>query len=86
MFKILFAIILFFGLFLMLTGVVGVKILRALFGFGNKPSQQSKQDQTHTYSNSENREKIFKKHEGEYVEFEEIDEKHKEDLKEKDEQ
>lgn len=73
MFKFLFGIIAIFGLFLLLTGAVGVKILRSLFGFGNKP-QQPKHDEPRNYPSPENRDKIFGEHEGEYVEFEEIKE------------
>lgn len=73
MFKLLFGIIIFFGLFLLLTGALGVKILRSLLGFENKP-QQPKNDAPRNYPNPENRDKIFGEHEGEYVEFEEIKE------------
>lgn len=78
MFKLLFGIIIFFGLLLLLTGALGMKILRSLFGFGNKPTQQPRNEETRTYSNPESRDKIFGEHEGEYVEFEEIEEKHEE--------
>lgn len=82
MFRILFGILLIFVLFLLLTGAFGVKILRSLFGFGSKTPQQNQKNQTHTYSKSKSRKKIFGKHEGEYVEFEEIDEENDEEKKE----
>lgn len=75
MLKLLLGILIFFGLILMLAGAFGVKMLRSLFGFGNKPSQQPRTDETYTPGN-DNRDKIFGEHEGEYVEFEEIEEKH----------
>lgn len=73
MFKFLFGLILLVVLFLMLTGALGVRILRALFGFGRKPSQRQQEPPT-SYSRPRSRKKIFEKHEGEYVDFEEIKE------------
>ncbi|NLI72162.1 MAG: DUF4834 family protein [Bacteroidales bacterium] len=78
MFRILFGILIILGLFLLLTGSFSVKVLRTLFGFGNKTPQKNQNEPTHTYSKPKNRNKIFGKHEGEYVEFEEIEEEEQE--------
>lgn len=72
MLKFLFGIILFFGFILMLAGVLGLKILRELFGFGRKSQHQSRQTTSNSASRSKRSKKIFGKHEGEYVDFEEI--------------
>lgn len=85
MFKLLIGLLLFFGLMILVAGALGLKFLRSLFGLGNKSPKQSPNDQSQTYSAPESREKVFKKHEGEYVEFKEI-EVAEEDIKEKDEQ
>ena len=73
MFKLLFGIIIFFVLFLLLTGALGMKILRSLFGFKHRPTQQPQNEETRTYSNPESKDKIFGEHEGEYVDYEEVD-------------
>ncbi len=84
MFKLLFGIIIFFVLFLLLTGALGIKILRSLLGFKNRPTQQPRNEDTRTYSNPESKDKIFGDHEGEYVDYEEVDttESPKRDFKE----
>ncbi|NLO72166.1 MAG: DUF4834 family protein [Porphyromonadaceae bacterium] len=80
MIKLLFGLNIFFGLILFLTGALGVKILRTLFGFGRK-QKPTKNNQTHTYTDIRNRDKVFGDDVGEYVEFEEVDENNDNDDK-----
>ena len=73
MFKLLLGIIVFFVLILLLAGSLGISLLRLLFGFGNKINQQQSET-TQTTSNKTDKDKVFGKQEGEYVEFEEVKE------------
>lgn len=74
MFKLLIGIIAFGGLFLLLLGSMGLRILRSLFGFGKRSNTSNKDNSTReTYSEPTEKNKIFGEHEGEYVEFEEIE-------------
>jgi len=73
MFKLLLGIIVFFVLILLLAGSLGISLLRLLFGFGNKINQQQPES-TQTTSNKTDKDKVFGKQEGEYVEFEEVKE------------
>lgn len=79
MFSFLFSILVFIGLLILLVVSFGLNFLRALFGIGRKKRSQPKDEPTYTPPQTERREKIFGKHEGEYVDFEEIVE---EDLEE----
>lgn len=73
MFKLLFGLLLVILLIILLAGSIGISLLRALFGIGTK-QQQPPREKTRTYSEPKNREKVFDKNEGEYVEYEEIKE------------
>ncbi len=75
MFSFLFSILVFIGLLILLVVSFGLSFLRALFGFGRKRHSQPDSAPTYTPPQTEGREKIFGKHEGEYIDFEEIVEK-----------
>ncbi|HHT22794.1 MAG TPA: DUF4834 family protein [Bacteroidales bacterium] len=79
MFKFLIGILVFFGLLILLVVSLGLSFLRALFGFGRKRHSQPDSAPTYTPPQTEGREKIFGKHEGEYIDFEEITENDKND-------
>ena len=72
MFKFLYGLILFFVLLVLLAGALGIGFLRSIFGIGKQQSSRRSDDTTHTPSNPD-KDKIFGDHEGEYVDFEEID-------------
>lgn len=74
--------IFFFVVLLVLA--LAAQFLRSLFGFGRKSRKEDTQggdSQYNTESNSSERQKVFDRSEGEYVEYEEIvdeEKKHKE--------
>ncbi len=78
----LFYIIIFIGLFIILSafGLLGV-ILRFFFGGffgGGSSSKQSGEKKNRWYTHGTKREKVFKDTDGEYVDFEEVKDPHKE--------
>ena len=79
MFKLLFGIILFFFIILFFTGVLGISFLRSLFRGNNRPAQQ--QNDTPRSNSSPDTDKIFSDNEGEYVDFEEVEEVEKNRVK-----
>ncbi|MBQ7823142.1 MAG: DUF4834 family protein [Bacteroidaceae bacterium] len=77
----LFYIIIFIGLFIILSafGLLGV-ILRFFFGGfgGGSSSKQPGEKKNRWYTHGTKREKVFKDTDGEYVDFEEVKDPHKE--------
>ncbi len=71
MFKFLFGLILFFVLLFLLAGALGIGFLRSIFGSSKRSARQ--QNETIHTSQGSDKDKIFGDHEGEYVEFEEIE-------------
>ncbi len=72
MFSFLISILVFIGLLVLLVVSLGFSFLRSLFSFGRKKRSQPDNEPPYTPPRTERREKIFGKHEGEYVDFEEI--------------
>ena len=71
MFKLLFGFFIILGLIVLLVLSFGFSLLRAIFGIRNK-HQQTQGDNSQPMSESKNKDKIFDKSEGEYVDFEEV--------------
>lgn len=74
MFRILFGILFFFLILIFLMGALGLGMLRRLFGGGRRKRQFEKKKPDISYTKPQRREKIFDKSDGEYIDFEEIDE------------
>ena len=74
MFKFIIGFFLFILIIIFSIGITGIGLLSRLFGSKkrNQSSQQNYRQQNHV--DFERKEKIFDKSEGEYVDFEEIDE------------
>ncbi len=75
MFRILIGILFFFLMLLLSLGALGVGLLRRLFGGSKRDSGFSSRSKGPTLSHParKKREKIFDDSDGEYIDFEEID-------------
>ena len=75
----IFYIIIFLGLFIILSafGFLGA-IFRFFFGSPASSSRQSGEKKDRWYVHSPKRKKVFKDTDGEYVDFEEVKDSHKE--------
>ena len=69
----IFTILLIFIFVVVLILSIAMNFLRSLFGFGRR---KNRQEQTDTFSDNTptDKQKIFDKTEGEYVDFEEVEE------------
>ncbi|MDR1585631.1 MAG: DUF4834 family protein [Prevotellaceae bacterium] len=56
---------------MLIVGIFALGLLRSIFGFGNKRTRQEERE-TLFDADNQDKQKIFDKSEGEYVEYEEI--------------